>query len=128
MPSGDVQQLSAILRRERERAGLTVRELAEAAGLVASTVSRLETGLVAEPRPSHLQALARALGIEVEELYVPVGYANVGAWPEFRTYLRQRYQLSDEAASRMEGYLKTIKTNEDPKEVPHDHDNRDQAP
>lgn len=129
MPSGDLRQLSAIIRRERARAGMTVRELAEAARLVPSTVSRLETGQIAEPRPSHLQQLARALGIEVEELYAPAGYSNEGAWPELRTYLRQRYQLSEDAASRVEGYVQAIKhTNEDiRKEETHD-DTRDQTP
>src|SRR5215203_5849586 len=63
----DLQQLSALLKGERERAGLTVRQLAKAAGLVPSTVSRLESGLIATPRPIHLQQLAQALGIDVEE-------------------------------------------------------------
>jgi hypothetical protein len=35
--SRDLQQLSVLLRGERERAGLTVRQVAEAAGLVPST-------------------------------------------------------------------------------------------
>lgn len=128
MPSGDLEQLSAILLRERQRAGLTIRELAEAAHLVPSTVSRIETGQVAEPRPSHLQQLARALGIDVEELYAPAGYANPGALPELRTYLRRKYQLTDEAAGRVEGFLDAIKKKDDVKEVPHDHNSRDQAP
>jgi hypothetical protein len=45
----DLRQLGSLLKRERERAGLTVRQLAEAAGLVPSTVSRLETGFIAKP-------------------------------------------------------------------------------
>ncbi len=45
MPSGDLQQLSQVLRQERVRSGLTVRQVAELAGLVPSTVSRLESGL-----------------------------------------------------------------------------------
>ena len=43
----DLQQLGSLLKSERERAGMTVRQLAEAAGLVPSTVSRLETGFIA---------------------------------------------------------------------------------
>ena len=78
----DLQQLGGLLKRERERAGMTVRQLADAAGLVPSTVSRLETGFIATPRPEHLQRLARALGIDVEELYAAVGYLTEGALPE----------------------------------------------
>jgi len=47
----NLQQLGDLLKRERERAGWTVRQLAEAAELVPSTVSRLETGFIASPRP-----------------------------------------------------------------------------
>jgi transcriptional regulator with XRE-family HTH domain len=103
--SRNLQQLSALLRGERQRAGLTVRHLAEVAGLVPSTVSRLESGLIATPRPEHLQRLARALGIDVEELYAAAGYLTPGALPELGPYLRAKYGLSDELASRIEGYV-----------------------
>jgi transcriptional regulator with XRE-family HTH domain len=90
----DLQQLGSLLKRERERAGMTVRQLADAAGLVPSTVSRLETGFIATPRPEHLQRLAHALGIDVEELYVAAGYLNEGALPELKPYLRAKYGLT----------------------------------
>ena len=128
MADRNLQQLSAILRRERARAGYTVRDLAEKAGLVPSTVSRLESGLVAEPRPSHLQKLAQALGVDVEELYAEAGYIAPGALPELRSYLRVKYGLDDEAASRIEGYLEaTRQANQAPKEGRHD-GTRDKAP
>jgi transcriptional regulator with XRE-family HTH domain len=69
----DLQQLGSLIQAERHRAGWAVRQLADEAGLVASTVSRLENGLIAEPRPTHLQRLAQALGIDVEELYIAAG-------------------------------------------------------
>ena len=121
MATRNLQQLSAILRRERARAGLTVRGLAEKSGLVVSTVSRLESGLVAEPRPSHLQKLAQALSIDVEELYAEVGYLAPGTLPELRSYLRVKYGLDDEAASRIEGYLEATRhAKQAPKEGRHD--------
>jgi transcriptional regulator with XRE-family HTH domain len=101
----DLQQLGGLLKRERERAGLTARQLADAAGLVASTVSRLENGFIATPRPDHLQRLAGALEIDVEELYAAVGYLTEGALPELRPYLRTKYGLTDEQASQIEGYM-----------------------
>ena len=121
MPSSNLQQLSDILRRRRLGAGMTVRDLAERAGLVPSTVSRLETGQIAEPRPTHLQKLAQALSIDVEELYAEAGYLQPGALPELRPYLRVKYGLSDEAASRIEGYVDATRTaNQPPKEGQHD--------
>jgi transcriptional regulator with XRE-family HTH domain len=120
--TSDLQQLGSLIKRERERAGLTVRELADAAGLVASTVSRLETGFIATPRPEHLQKLAQALGIDVEELYVTVGYLTPGALPELRPYLRAKYGLTDELANRVEGFVEAVRqeTNQPGKEGQHD--------
>ena len=109
----DLRQLGSVLKRERERAGLTVRQLADAAGLVPSTVSRLETGFIATPKPDHLQKLALALGIDVEELYEAAGYLT--PLPELRPYLRAKYGLSDEQASQLEGQLQALRdTNQAP--------------
>jgi transcriptional regulator with XRE-family HTH domain len=124
----NLQQLSAILRRERARSGYTVRELAEKADLVPSTVSRLESGLVAEPRPSHLQKLAQALGIDVEELYAEAGYLVPGTLPELGAYLRVKYGLGKEDVTRIEGYVEaTRQANQPRKEGRHD-GTRDKAP
>lgn len=130
MPPGDVQQLSEVLRHERERRGLTVRQLADAAGLVPSTVSRIETGFISTPRPDHLQRIARVLGIDAEELYAAVGYLVPSALPELRLYLRAKYGLAEGDASRIEGYVQALRdTSNRPssKEGSNDH-KRDQAP
>jgi transcriptional regulator with XRE-family HTH domain len=111
----DLQKLGSLLKRERERVGLTVRQLADTAGLVPSTVSRLETGFIASPKPEHLQRLARALGIDVEELYAEAGYLTSGALPELKTYLRSKYGLTDRQADQMEGYMHALRdSNERP--------------
>jgi transcriptional regulator with XRE-family HTH domain len=123
-----LQQLGHLLKSERERAGLTVRQLAEAAGLVPSTVSRLETSFIATPRPDHLQKLAQALGIDVEELYAAAGYLTEGALPELKPYLRAKYGVTDEMASRIEGYVEALReTNQQPGKEGQ-HDARDEAP
>jgi transcriptional regulator with XRE-family HTH domain len=54
------------LRRERERAGLTVPELAQAAGLHRTSVWKLEAGLRPYPSWETVRALARALGVRPE--------------------------------------------------------------
>ena len=105
-----------------------MRQLADAAGLVASTVSRLETGFIATPKPDHLQKVARALGIDVEELYAAAGYLTEGALPELKPYLRAKYGLTDELAGRMESYLQALRdTNQLPGKEGR-HDTRDEAP
>jgi transcriptional regulator with XRE-family HTH domain len=124
----DLQQLGSLLKRERERAGMTVRQLADVAGLVPSTVSRLETGFIATPRPDHLQRLARALGIDVEQLYVAVDYLTPGALAELRPYLRTKYGLTDEQASQIEGYMQAVRDTNQPPGKEGQHGTGDEAP
>ncbi|OUO58563.1 hypothetical protein B5F74_10325 [Collinsella sp. An271] len=51
------------IRELRTRRGLLQRELAEMAGVTESAVRNYELGL-RTPRPQHLEALARALGVD----------------------------------------------------------------
>lgn len=55
------------MRRLRLRAGLSQEELADAAGLHPTEVSRLERG-VREPRLGTIVRMARALGVKPEAL------------------------------------------------------------
>lgn len=130
MQPRDLQQVSSLLKRERERAGFTVRDLAKAAGLVPSTVSRLESGLIGSPKPDQLQRLAGALGIDVEELYAAAGYMAPSGLPALRPYLRAKYGMPDEVVNRIEGYIEAVREGTDqptPKEGRHD-STRDQTP
>ncbi|EIC06839.1 MAG: DNA-binding protein [Microbacterium sp. 69-7] len=56
------RRISRVLRRERERAGLTAAELARRAGVSKATVSQLESG-TANPSVETLWAVATALGV-----------------------------------------------------------------
>jgi transcriptional regulator with XRE-family HTH domain len=55
------------LRELRRRRGLTLREVADRAGMAVSTLSRLETG-ARRLSLDHLPALARALDVTVDDL------------------------------------------------------------
>lgn len=59
--------LATALRRERERAGMSLAELARRAGLAKSTLSQLESG-VGNPSLETLWALAMALDVQVSRL------------------------------------------------------------
>jgi transcriptional regulator with XRE-family HTH domain len=56
------------LRRLREAAGLTQQELANQAGLSISAVTQTESGQKKDPRLSTVLALARVLGVTLDEL------------------------------------------------------------
>jgi transcriptional regulator with XRE-family HTH domain len=62
--------VAAAIRRERERAGLSLSELAKRAGLAKSTLSQLEAGL-GNPSVETLWALAAVLAVPVSRLIDP---------------------------------------------------------
>jgi len=62
--------IAAALRRERERSGLSLSEVARRAGVAKSTLSQLETG-AGNPSIETLWALAVALGVPFSQLVDP---------------------------------------------------------
>ena len=69
-PAPPVATIAAALRRERERVGVSITELARRAGIAKSTLSQLEAG-VGNPSVETLWALAVALGIPFSRLVEP---------------------------------------------------------
>jgi transcriptional regulator with XRE-family HTH domain len=66
-PAPPIATISAALRRERERVGVSIAELARRAGVAKSTLSQLETG-TGNPSVETLWALAVALGVPFSRL------------------------------------------------------------
>lgn len=110
MSPSDLQQLGDALRAQREAAGLSLRQAAERAQLVPSTLSRLETGRIEGPRPEHLQVLARTYGVDVEDFYALAGYLMPEGLPELRPYLRAKYGLPEQAANQIDEYFQALRT------------------
>lgn len=69
-PSEMIGLLAASIRRERERAGLSMTELAKRARIAKSTLSQLEAG-AGNPSVETLWALATALGVPFSRLVDP---------------------------------------------------------
>ena len=58
----ELTEALAGLRRERQRQGLSLTEVAERTGIDRATISKLETGKLANPTIGTLRTYARALG------------------------------------------------------------------
>jgi transcriptional regulator with XRE-family HTH domain len=69
-PAPPLATIAAALRRERDRAGLSLTELARRAGVAKSTLSQLESG-AGNPSVETLWALAVALGVPLSQLVEP---------------------------------------------------------
>jgi transcriptional regulator with XRE-family HTH domain len=70
MPEPPLAAIAAALREQRERAGLSLTELARRAGIAKSTLSQLESGS-GNPSVETLWALAVALGVPFSQLVEP---------------------------------------------------------
>lgn len=72
MASLNVGEVGAFLREQRRNAKLSLRQLADAAGVSNPYLSQIERGL-RKPSAEILQQLAKALRISAETLYVQAG-------------------------------------------------------
>jgi transcriptional regulator with XRE-family HTH domain len=73
--ASDIPPIGGRIRAERLRRGVTVRGLARDVGVSASLISQIETDRKS-PSVSTLYAITTALGISVEDLFVPNGNGN----------------------------------------------------
>jgi len=60
--------MALLLKQWRDRRGLSLRQLGERSGVSYVTISRIETGTF-HPKVTTLEKLARALGINVRDLF-----------------------------------------------------------
>lgn len=82
-----------MLRHYRGRAHLTLEELEEASGVSYTTISRIENGAIVSPRWNTLRPLAKALGVEVDELVVhDLPERDVPSEPGMTEANRERYE------------------------------------
>lgn len=105
----DSQELGQYVNRARVAAGLGLRELARAAGVDPTWIMRLERGEYAEPNPRLLGALARALEVDVTDLYLAAGYREPSGLPGLSPYLRAKYDyLPPEAVDQLTAHFDLI--------------------
>ena len=101
------EQLAALLRRLRQQAGLSVKELEAKSGVSRAAISRTENGEKL-PTPTPLNRLASALGVDASELFQAAGYTTTGAeaLPALQPYLRAKYShLPATARKELADYL-----------------------
>ncbi|MDJ0466322.1 helix-turn-helix transcriptional regulator [Streptomyces sp. H27-C3] len=84
MASLNVGNLGEYLREQRRNAQLSLRQLAEAAGVSNPYLSQIERGL-RKPSADILQQLAKALRISAETLYVQAGILDERERDELET-------------------------------------------
>jgi transcriptional regulator with XRE-family HTH domain len=100
MTHDEAASLGAYLRAAREAAGLSLRQLAERAGVGHAYLSRLELGEQSNPTIEVLQKITQALSLDFDELLAKFGIKR--PLPEPRVYFRRKFGVSEEDAEVME--------------------------
>lgn len=83
--------LGQLVRDRREALDLSLRQLGQRIGTTDTTVMRIESGEIANPRGEVLRALAEALDVPSADLFAAAGYTVPTELPSFRPYLRTKY-------------------------------------
>ena len=111
--AGTTPQLGDLITRLRTQRGLSLRQLASAAGVNVANVSRLESSEASQPSPQTLVRLAEALETDASQLLTAAGYtaAQADALPSFKPYLRAKYgHLPAAARQELSEYLQRLET------------------
>jgi transcriptional regulator with XRE-family HTH domain len=76
-PDGTIHDVGDFIREQRERANLSLRRLADRAGISNPYLSQIERG-IRKPSAEILKRLSRALEISAESLYTRAGLIDAG--------------------------------------------------
>lgn len=83
------------MKQLREKQGFSINQLAEAAGISNSQISRIENGVRGVPKPATIRKIADALAVPYTDMMKQAGYIETGSEadqdvPEWATYKDRR--------------------------------------
>jgi transcriptional regulator with XRE-family HTH domain len=92
------KELGGMLRQRRQELRLSTHQLGAQVGVRQSTITRVEQGRFASPRPAKLASIARVLGLSLADVYARAGYLVPDELPSFEPYLSAKYRNLPETA------------------------------
>jgi transcriptional regulator with XRE-family HTH domain len=101
-------RLGQVLRRAREDAGLSIRQLEATSGVGRMAIQRLEFDEVERPAASHLVHLAQALELNETDLFLLAGLPVPKQTASLDVLLRKEYGLSDAAVTEAKENIRGI--------------------
>jgi transcriptional regulator with XRE-family HTH domain len=109
MDQDHAKRLGAVIRKHRDAAGLSLRQLKVLTDIDDGLLSRMESGAILTPAPDKLGRIAEALDIPLADLYAIAGYDTPSQLPTLKPYLRTKYRrLPVEAADQLEAYAEKL--------------------
>lgn len=115
-------RLGRLLAQARRNKGMSLRTVAERAGVEHNWLTRVEQGHFNQPAPERITRVIEVLGIDPERIdRITKGHVS-NSLPGVRTYFRAKYDLSQEEIDKIERTIKEIQRNHERRESAHDHD------
>lgn len=106
MTQDQMHRFAAYMTRLRKEQKLSIRGLADKAGMDSGALTRIEQGKVHTPRPETLRSLASALQVPLADLFLAAGYAIPYDLPSMTPYLQARYgHLPEETLAAANDYF-----------------------
>ena len=100
MSQAQLNELGRVIHRERAKAKLTQRGLAELAGVTHPTIFHLERGDFGRPDPEKLERIAQALNLSAGDFFALAGYKHSDHLPSLGPYLRIMFESDLSATDR----------------------------
>lgn len=100
MDNDTANGLAQHLRACRERAGLSIRELARLASVDVGYIHHLEAGTKRNPSAEVLQQLADVLEADASELLAYIGVKPSSVLPSTEVFLRRKHGFSEAEAKQ----------------------------
>src|SRR5918992_5888886 len=109
-------ELGSFIREQRKAAGLSLRKLSDFAGISNPYLSQIERGL-RKPSAEILQAIAKALRISAETLYVRAGILDEDRRPDLVSEILKDEGLSElQKQVLIDHYRSYVESNREPHE------------
>lgn len=100
--------LGRYLEAARQEAGLSLRQLAEAADVQPTIVARLMRGDVKKPTPAHLMRIATVLELKTSDVFLIAGLPIPTELPSVEALLRTEYDLPEDAVAEAKQQIEAI--------------------
>ncbi len=110
-----VSEVGSYIRQQRERSAISLRKLAERAGISNPYLSQIERGL-RKPSAEILNAIARALSISAETLYERAGLLEGRDAPDIEAAIRSDATLNERQKQALTEIYRSFAAGQDEEE------------
>lgn len=105
-----MSKLGAFIKGKREQRNLSIRKLAETAGISHTEIKRIEDGVRRQPSPQVLRSIAVALNVQYEELMSLAGYLDTQEKSLVAAQATSTDDLTEDELAKVNEFIAFIKS------------------